>query len=729
MKNSIFIAIIFSSLIFPQSKNSVRGKVISFEEKSPIIGASVFVPNTSIGTSTGIDGKFIITNLPSANATLIISAIGFKPINVAVESDSAIEMVIELSSSPVQTQTVVVTANKRQQTLEEVPVSMSIIDAKLISSRTAISVDDALRYIPGVNFNQTQMNIRASSGYSRGVGSRVLMLVDGMPLLAGDTGEITFESIPIFQIDRVEVLKGAGSALYGSGALGGVINVLTKEISEEPLFRWKTYSGMYSSPKFDEWKWSDKTRFTNGEYIGFEQKFDNIGISTSLHRTFDDGYRENDWLRRYSGFLKIKYDFSPTQAFTFTTTGFLQQRGDFLWWKNLTNALRPADGQRNASVTSLRWNNTAHYTLYVNENIFGDVKVVHFHSNWHRDSLNLKRMDESSSDAFTVDAQGNLIVNKQNILTVGIVGNREEVQSMTFGTHVSNGFALYLQDEFTFMQNFSATAGVRYDVQQVKGLSQNEQINPKFGMRYSPYEGSTLRASVGRGFRAPSIGELYVSTSNTGSSIVVVPSTYLKPEHSWSYEIGGTQLISGESMVDIAFFQSDLSDLIEPSVELDQTLNAAVVRFRNITQARIQGFETGYHSQWFDRALSFEVNYNYNWAVNRETGSFLKYRPRHIAMTNISYEQAMFNGGIDFRFISRVEEIDDNLIKLAPINNGEQRVPIYIVDVRIAANLTEIGYPINASLNIHNLLHYNYVELIGNIAPPRQFVVTLEGSL
>jgi outer membrane receptor for ferrienterochelin and colicins len=725
MKKYYFIVLLVSSITLSQNKYSVRGRVISQEDKIPITGASVRIANTSYGTSTQTDGTFTLKDLPSTKISILISAIGFKSLNVSVSSNSPEEMLIELSTSPVQAQTMVVTANKRQQTLEEVPVSMSILDAKMLSSRTTISVDDALRYVPGVNFNQTQVNIRASSGYSRGVGSRVLMLVDGMPLLAGDTGEITFESLPVFQIDRVEVVKGAGSALYGSGALGGVINVLTKEISEEPLFRWKVYSGMYASPIYSKWKWSDKSRFTNGQYFGYEQKVGDVGISTSLHRTSDDGYRENDWLRRYSGFLKAKYEISAFQTLTLTSNGFLQQRGDFLWWKDLNNALRPADGQRNANVTSLRLNNALHYTLLVNENIFGDVKAIHFHSNWHRDSLNMKRLDESASDAFSIDAQGNIILNGHNLLTFGIVGNREVVNSMTFGTHESNGFALYLQNEFKFTKDFSTIFGFRHDIQQVKGLSQNQQTNPKFGMRYSPIEGTTMRASVGRGFRSPSIGELYVSTSTTGGFVIIVPSTYLKPEHSWTYEIGGTQFLSQESMFDLAFFQSDFSDLIEVSVE--KTV-PAIIHFINITQARIQGCEAGYNAQWFDRTLSFSLNYNYNWAVDRTTGAFLKYRPRQIASTNFSYEYTPFTLGIDVRYLSRVEEIDDNLIKLAPIINGEQRVPIYITDVRIAANLREYDLPFRASLNINNLLNYHYVELVGNMAPPRHIVLSLESS-
>ena len=91
---------------------------------------------------------------------------------------------------------------------------------------------------------QYQVNIRGSSGYSRGTGTRVLLLFDGMPFLTGDAGEIIWEAIPVWQIDRVEIVKGAGSALYGSNAIGGVINVITKETSPRQNLRFRTYFGM-----------------------------------------------------------------------------------------------------------------------------------------------------------------------------------------------------------------------------------------------------------------------------------------------------------------------------------------------------------------------------------------------------------------------------------------------------------------------------------------------------
>lgn len=720
----ILIHIALFSFLVSQGRISVSGRVVSSEDESAIAGASILLAYTALGTSSDVEGRFSMKNIPAERRQLQLSAVGYKTQIVELTHHAEQEVVIRMDPSLIQTQTVVVTANKRAQSLEEIPVSMSVLDAKSFEVRNIVSLDHALRYIPGVNFQQSQINIRASSGYSRGVGSRVALLIDGVPLLAGDTKEITFESIPVFQIDRVEVLKGAGSTLYGSGALGGVVNVLTKDAEETPTFFWRMYSGLYSKPAFDQWVWTDAYRFTNGQFLGFSSRFENLGVAVSLNRLSDDGYRDGDWLRRYNGFLKLKYDLSPYQSITYSANLFTQYRADFLWWKNFQNALQPADGQRDITVNSLRFNNSIVYKHFVTDEFYYDVKVVHFRGNWHRDGLNSNRLDASISDALVTDLQGNWTPDEKNILTAGIAVNYDRVRANIFGSHEGRGAAIYVQDEYRFSDDLSATAGIRHDYQEVFGSFTEQQTNPKFGMRYTIVEGSTVRLSVGRGFRSPSIGELFTSTSNTGSAAIVVPSHSLNPEHSWTYEVSGTHAVTEHIQFDFALFHSDFYDLIEPHVFSDSLVK---INFRNITQARIQGFETSIRTTLFDHALSIDGHYNYNWAIDRTTNSFLRFRPRHIASVNSSFEYVFLSLGIDYRFISRIEQIDGQLIDLAPIVNGRQRVAIHVVDARMITNLSDFGIPLRVALNVNNLLGYNYNELIGNVSPPRQIILSLEG--
>ncbi|MDE3057069.1 MAG: TonB-dependent receptor [Bacteroidota bacterium] len=735
MDDFFFVAVLlffFSSLLFAQNNSTLRGKVVSAEDSSPLVGATVTVNNTSLGASTDADGIFRIKNIPAGMYSLAVSMIGFQRKileHVRVGSGENHLLTIALSPSPIQANPVVITATKHEQSLEEAPVSMSIVNAHMLEARNTISVDDALRYVPGVNLMQSQVNIRGSSGYSRGVGSRVLLLIDGLPMLTGDTGEITFEAIPVFQIDRIEVVKGAGSALYGSSALGGVINVITKEIPERPITRWRMYAGAYDSPSFSEWKWSSKTRAFNGEFFSHAQRFGGLSLVLSGSRIFDDGYRENDWLRRYDGYAKVKYDFSPFQSLTATTNLFYQYHGDFIWWRNANDALRPDSSQENFSVTSYRTNTSFLFRSFVNDEWYYEVKGIWVTGNWHEDSLAVREANASRSSVADGEIQVSYTPNTQTTWTFGIAGNFDHVISDLFGTHSGFGGALYGQDEIKINDALTTTLGARFDVQQIEGLNSNQQVNPKLGVTYELDPQTHLRASIGRGFRAPSIGELYAATNVSSSSISIVPSTDLRPEHSWTYEVGGTRALLPNLSADVSLFQSDFSGLIEAGVEIDSARNSPVVRFRNVTRARIQGVETNFHSELLDHTLLLDLNYTYNWPYDVGQKAILHFRPRHIASVNATYGYGDVTFGADVRFISRVDAIDENLVQLAPIIDGDTRVPIYVNDVRVVAGLASFGLPLKASFNINNLLRYNYVEIIGNIAPLRNFVLTVEGAL
>ncbi len=577
--SAIILFVSFS--LFAQSENGavgaaisgiLHGKIISAEDSSPLVGATVTVNNTSLGASTDTAGIFIIKNMPAGVYSLTASMLGYQQKiigSVHVNSQEIGLLTIALSPSPVQANPVVITATKHEQSLEDAPVSMSIVNAQMLEARNTISVDDALRYVPGVNLMQSQVNIRGSSGYSRGVGSRVLLLIDGLPMLTGDTGEITFEAIPVFQIDRIEVVKGAGSALYGSSALGGVINVITKEIPEHPITRWRVYSGVYDAPSFSQWKWSSKTRAFNGEFFSHAQRFGDMSVVLSGSRIFDDGYRENDWLRRYDGYAKVKYDLSPFQSIAVSTNLFYQYHGDFIWWKSLNDALRPDPSQENFSVTAFRTNTNFLFKNFINDEWYYEVKGVWVTGNWHEDSLRVREANASRSNVVNGEIQVNYTPNAYTVWTYGIAGNFDNVASDLFGTHSGFGGAAYAQDELKISEALTTTLGARFDIQQIEGLNSNQQVNPKLGVTYALDPQTHLRASIGRGFRAPSIGELYVATNVSSSSIAIVPSTDLRPEHSWTYEIGGTHVLLPNLSADVSLFQSDFSDLIEAGVEMD----------------------------------------------------------------------------------------------------------------------------------------------------------------
>ncbi len=707
----------------------MQGRVEDAKSKRPLIGANVLIQDTFLGATTDTSGRFRISGISTGTRTVVVSLIGYARRTISgIRINASEPVVLEVSLVPqdVETQQVVVTASRREQVLRDVPVSISTVSARALSLRVPTTLDDALRYVPGVNMMYDQINIRGSSGYSRGVGTRVLLLFDGVPYLTGDTGEITWETVPMFQVDHIEVVKGAGSALYGSSALGGVINVITRDIPDKPQIGFRLYSGLYGDPGYSEWNWSPKSRFNTGGYVSYSDALGLVRFVVSVSRSVDDSYRENDVYHRWDYYLKSTFDISSTQSLTMV--GNLAQRvhENFYWWKSLRQATVPADDQLNDEVRSNRGNVSLAYKEFISDKFFYSVKAIYYGNFWRDDSLG-RTNNVSASHSFYSEAQFTLAPTPTNIITAGIAGNYDRVTSDLFGTNPGVGAAFFAQDELTLDPSMKLTAGARYDWQKVSVLESGSKLNPKLGLVYTPDEATSFRGSVGLGFRYPSISELYTNV-NTGVSILnIVPNPQLRPESSVSYEVGFTRPISPDVLLDGAIFQNDFKDLIEPSV--DTTQHPTVIRFLNVTRARIRGAEADVKFNIVEKVLGGQLGYTYIDSKDLSTGAVLKFRPRHTLYGNVQLTMNQFTFECDYRYLSRIEAIDENLVRYGPIIDGDQRVPIKVADARVFYDLTEMRLPLRLGLSITNLFNYHYVELIGNLAPIRTYMVTIDGIL
>ena len=154
--------------------------------------------------------------------------------NDTIDIKSAGPITILLKTRTKDESTVVVSAGKRKQAIEEIPVSMEIIKPQLIDNKGITDLEQAVDQTPGVYTMDGQVSIRGGSGFAYGTGSRVLLLWNGMPLLSGYAGDTQWNAIPMEQASQIEVMKGASSVLYGSGALNGVIALAEKEPKSTP---------------------------------------------------------------------------------------------------------------------------------------------------------------------------------------------------------------------------------------------------------------------------------------------------------------------------------------------------------------------------------------------------------------------------------------------------------------------------------------------------------------
>ena len=181
-----------------------------------------------LGTSTDFNGDYQIS-LPQGCHDLLFQYIGYKDLlkNVCLEQNKNLNIDVSLEEASEVLGTVVISAGKFEQKLEEVTVSMDVIKPALIENKTATSLDRTMNQSPSVHIVDGQANIRSGSGWSYGAGSRVMVMVDGMPLMNGDQGGVEWQLVPMENISQIEVIKGASSVLFGSSALNGTINIRT----------------------------------------------------------------------------------------------------------------------------------------------------------------------------------------------------------------------------------------------------------------------------------------------------------------------------------------------------------------------------------------------------------------------------------------------------------------------------------------------------------------------
>jgi outer membrane receptor protein involved in Fe transport len=310
---------------------------------------------------------------------------------------------------------------------------------------------------------------------------------------------------------------------------------------------------------------------------------------------------------------------------------------------------------------------------------------------------------------------------------LGLEANRSRVSSNIFGDNGGYNGAFFAQDEIKWENTWTLTPGLRIDYFNLDEIGSDHQINPKIGIVHKPWGGVAFRGSAGRGFRAPSIGEVFTNT--TASGLHVIPNLNLKPEQSVSGEVGYNQLFGQKIYLDISLFYNRYWDLIEPRFTREGD-----IQFDNVTDARGLGFEINFNLITLENRLFY--NFGYTYADVREIltepdrnqvlGEYLSFRPRHLFYNQADYIWSNFKFGVDYRYISAWDRIDEELVYF--IDDVDERVDAHIVDLRFVYSFKINGSPLETSVQINNLLQYHYLDLVGSIAKTRNFVLTLTGS-
>ena len=558
---------------------------------------------------------------------------------------------------------IVVTATKTPHTLKDAPVETVLVTKEDIKNSNAKNVSELLRELPG--FFIRGENVSGSSAwlsrlrgldFDRGYG---LILINGERVLGGAMGEygISLNQIPVDMIERIEVVKGPASVLYGSDAMAGVVNIITKPIPEKPMF---TASGGYGS--------YDTSLFN----AGYGQKINKFGFLVSAQRENSGrgryGAAEDDFTGEYV-LSKLSYDLSDKANFS------LGINYDNLKWNYQTEE-------------KLRYSPSLEIAL-------PDASVLKLKGYWHRldmDSFSPGYTRRYGDITYTqTEVQYTRPLGESQLITAGGEYLLRDIDA-SFADKSDNFQSLYLQDEIN-LKPFDIVIGGRLDDNSLYGA----EFNPKASLMWEAAADTRIRASVGRAFKSPTIRQLYVLFKH--GTWWNRPNENLNPETSWGYSAGIEHVFSKRLSANLGLFRNDIKDIIV-AVNTSETIDGVPVRtWRNVNKAFTQGAEIGMKAAILDN-LSLTLNYTYLDTENEDTDKELPYNPHHTAGIGMDYEikpwAMSFHWGTNYVSKAYTDE-----------TNTREIESYYISNLKIIKDITR---NIGVSLEVDNIFKSDYGE-------------------
>ncbi len=510
----------------------------------------------------------------------------------------------------------VVTASRIEEEITHAPDSVTVITAEGMERKGQQTVIEALRDVPGIFIPQNG-SFGSSSIYTRGTGNaHTLIMIDGVRVgdpMATD-GKFSIADLSTDNIEKIEIVRGAQSVLYGSDAIGGVINIITKKGEGKPQFTLSSEAGSFESFR-EKIGVSGSTDRMN--YAASVERFDTRGVS----KADDDlpGVNEEDYYNNTSMSARVSGDLSDTISMGFTVRH-NESELDYDTTDWMTGRATDADEVQETTITSM----STHFDQDLND--------------WWQHTIKLGMTDverEYTTDGSFNNAyngtsrqaswQHNFFIGSVDTVSAGFDYEEEEgdLQDPTWGNipnKSTNTKSLFIQNKLTPVPGLSITLGYRAIDHQTFG----SEDTYKGAIAYVFEEtGTKLRGSYGTGFHAPSLYQLYSSYGSTS----------LKPEESTGYDIGIEQpFLNDRARVSLTYFNNEIDELID--------FNMTKWTYCNLGEVRTEGWETTLSvapASW----VSINIAYTYTEATEETPGSpnkgnTLLYRPEHAGSASVN---------------------------------------------------------------------------------------------
>ena len=635
---------------------------------------------------------------------------------------------------------IVVTATKTERSIDSLAASVSVITKEEIQKSAAYRVDDLLRELPGVTVRSYHGIVSSSTTNDvsmRGLTgeSRVLVLKDGISINDPYGGAVEWNEVDINDIERIEVVRGTGSALYGSNAMGGVINIITKK----PEKKMKSVAEIsYGSMN------------TGGMSLSNSATFGKFGYQISGSYLDSDGYCDvvkekrkpyhgDKAVERYTVNGKLSYEIDPSSSLIFSSAVYDQEatgRYDIDGYEVVDEKGRymlhyQKKGTRwHLKAEAYKNDDDSHYTSPYYDSATKTYNAIKYISYNEQDTL-------GATIQFSMD------LTDKNTLTLGTDYKHGKIERHDdYLTSVRNikvkgtqaYTALFIQDEISMGENLSVVLGGRYDwwksydgygyddeatpLETDYPEKSDQSFNPKIGVNYHPFKGTTLKGSVGTAFKAPTLSDLYRTYVGPSSTYRANPD--LDPEKLLSYEIGVDQSLGDKVRISTTLYETQAEDFVY-NVYAETIDNQKYYDKINVGKVRIRGLEIGADFM-VDQEWSFFVNATFNRSKVTEFKSdpeledkYLAHTPKSTYVFGINYDNpdiitAKFTG----RYVGERYNDDKNTTGLDTY---------FTTDLKLSRQL---GKNVTASLSITNINDVKIEEVSGYESPGRMVMGSIK---
>ena len=698
---------------------TITGVISDASTSEPLIGATVILrSDPSIGGLANLDGVYRIS-LPAGSHTLICRFSGMinDTLNIEVVAGQAYTHNFSLLPYSHTTGAVEITVGKFDRPIEEITVSIEVIKPEIIENKNTRSIETILDQTPGLNILDGEPQIRGGSGFTFGVGSKVAVIVDDMPMLSGDAGRPEWGFIPVENIEQIEVIKGASSVLSGSSALSGAIHIRTAYPKSKPLTKINVYSGGYTFPNSVVDSWSNAYPGIYGVTMLHSRQWKRWDIVLGANLNYDHGYIGPPI--KDSAYI---YWTDPPQFDTisnFSNRQMASYRARFNF--NLRHKSKRISGLSyglNGNVMMARgvmafaWLNdsTGLYRAYpgaafLQEQFIGyiDPFIQFYQQTGAKHTLRGRLLHADNKMSGGQDNRATTsYLDYQFQRSYKFINGFDFIGGIT--SHYTNSFAMLYVGSGSpnnTLHNISGYAQIEKKIYKIINLSMGSRlesyqlnndravIQPIFrgGMSIKIFQETYIRASFGQGYRFPTITERFIRTGI--GNLGMFPNPDLQPEKSNNAEAWvkqGFKFGKFYGYADLAGFMQHYENTIEYLFGIwDFGSNPpAGFKFVNTGRSRVMGIDfsvQGLAKISEKDALTFMFGYTYivpvslepdyvyatdlfnndlsynNTSLNPESG-ILKYRFLHNLKLDVEYKHNRFALGVSFKYFSKLENLD-----------------------------------------------------------------------